>query len=157
MAGTIGDVLKKLRTEKGYSMVYVAKQFDMSLGAYQKYENNTNDVSTSTLGAFADFYGVTTDYLLGRTDKKPDPVELLTSMEDEQKLVKAYFNLPPQLRANFLQSLLEELHRQEGTNITVTQNPEQAIARSSDGDFKPAPTEQQHKTFTECPENEIDG
>lgn len=156
MAGTIGDVLKRLRTERGYSMLYVAKRFEMSLGAYQKYENNTNDVSTSTLSAFADFYGVTTDYLLSRTDAKPDPVEMLTSMEDEQKLVKAYFSLPPQLRANFLQSLAEALQNQEETNITVTQNPTQAIARSSDGDFKPAPTDEQYNSFTVPADDDID-
>lgn len=105
MAGTIGDTLKKLRETKGLSMAFVAKQLDLSLGAYQKYENNTRDVSTSTLNAIADFYGVTTDYLLGRTETKPDPIKQLTDEELEQNVLQEYLQLPKSVRMQILQAM----------------------------------------------------
>ena len=154
---TTKDILKELRRERSLSAQQVADGCEMSLGVYKKYESGERGVGTPALIKLADFYGVTTDYLLGRTETKPDPVEMLTRIEDEQKLVKAYFSLPPQLRANFLQSLSDALREQEETNITVTQNSAQAIARSRDGDFKPVPDDEQFKGFTIPTDDEIDG
>lgn len=154
---TTKDILKNLRKERNYSAQQVADGCEMSLGVYKKYESGERGVGTPALVKLADFYGVTTDYLLGRTETKSDPVELLTSQADEQKLIKAYFSLPDRLRADFLRGLSEALHNQEQAHIQVTQSPEKAIARSSDGDFKPAPTDEQFKNFTVPTEADIDG
>lgn len=132
MAGTIGEILKQLREEKGYSMALVAKELDISVGAYQKYENNSRDVSTHTLNALADFYGVSTDYLLGRSDEKPDPIEQIMEAEErEKKLLKAYFTLPDKLRASFLDGIADAL--QEQYHIESTEINTKAVARSEDG------------------------
>jgi len=40
----------------------------MSQTGYSKYETGENDPSTQVLIALANFYGVSVDYLLGRTD-----------------------------------------------------------------------------------------
>lgn len=119
MAGTIGDTLKKLREAKGLSMAFVAKQLDLSLGAYQKYENNTRDVSTSTLNAIADFYGVTTDYLLGRPGAKPpeNPIDEFARAERlkelEKIIIKEYLELGDEEREAVLDFIRNCIKKEE--------------------------------------------
>ena len=62
----ISEQLSKIRKLHKLTMKEVAEAIDMSLSAYQKYEKGTRDVSTDTLSKLADFYHVTTEYLLGR-------------------------------------------------------------------------------------------
>ena len=95
MGGTIGTTLKKLRTEKQWTMMQVAQMLGVSLGAYQKYENNTHDVGTETLCKLADLYNVTTDYLLGRAPQT-DAMALLISQTDVslETLTKQFEALP---------------------------------------------------------------
>lgn len=132
MAGTIGDTLKKLREAKGLSMAFVAKQLDLSLGAYQKYENNTRDVSTSTLNAIADFYNITTDYLLGRPDAKPpaDPIDEFADkvkmQEQEQIILKKWLALDEKRRQavfDFMVDIVREYDR----CMTINDNSEPEI------------------------------
>ena len=100
MGGTIGSTLKKLRTEKQWTMMQVAQMLGVSLGAYQKYENNTHDVGTETLCKLADLYNVTTDYLLGRAPQL-DPMKLLVAQTDTspEALEKQYGALPEEYQA----------------------------------------------------------
>jgi len=104
MGGTIGTTLKKLRTEKQWTMMQVAQMLGVSLGAYQKYENNTHDVGTETLCKLADLYNVTTDYLLGRAPQT-DPMKLLVSQSDlsPEAQEEIYMSLPPEAQAIVLQ------------------------------------------------------
>ena len=60
------DILKKLRKDYGYSAQQVADGCDMSLGVYKKYESGERGVGTPALCKIADFYGISTDYLLDR-------------------------------------------------------------------------------------------
>ena len=46
----------------------VAEGSGISLRTYQRYENGEREPSASTLVALADFFNVSTDYLLGRTN-----------------------------------------------------------------------------------------
>lgn len=143
------DNLKKLREARKLTKKDVANSTGITERAYIAYEYGERDVSTETLIKLADFYGVSTDYLLGRTDEKPDPVEMLNADEMEKKLLKAYFQLKPQLRAEFLQGLAETMAIQEGIIQTVKpQNSEKAVARSSNGNFLDVPDEETRATFT---------
>lgn len=60
--------LAQLRTEKNLSQKDVAKEFGIVVRAYQRYEYGEREPQLSTLIRMADFYGVTLDYLAGRTD-----------------------------------------------------------------------------------------
>lgn len=60
--------LKELRTSHGYTQEMVAARLDITRAAYTNLENGKRQCDTSTLLKLADFYGVTLDYLLGRTD-----------------------------------------------------------------------------------------
>lgn len=48
----------------------ISKYLHISQRAYSHYENGTRDIPTYTLIAIADFYGISIDYLLKRTDVK---------------------------------------------------------------------------------------
>lgn len=64
----LGERLKKLRKERGLLQKDIAKMLNISASAYGYYEQNKRDPDTKTLQLLADFYNVSVDYLLGRTD-----------------------------------------------------------------------------------------
>ena len=61
-----GKRLKTLRKEKGLKQTDMADIMGMTDRQYQRYEYGMINVPATTLNFFADFFGVTTDYLLGR-------------------------------------------------------------------------------------------
>ncbi len=65
-----GERLKLLRTERKVQQKELAEYLGISIRGYQFYESETNEPSISVLTALANFYGVTIDYLVGRTDKR---------------------------------------------------------------------------------------
>lgn len=68
---TFGSRLSGLRKRKNLKQRDVAEHFGMAVRTYQNYEGGQREPNFSTLVALADYFGVTTDYLLGRTDE-PD-------------------------------------------------------------------------------------
>jgi len=60
--------LKQCRKEKGYTQIEVATLCDITEKAYQNYELMTREPKLEILIRIADLYGVTLDYLVGRTD-----------------------------------------------------------------------------------------
>ena len=61
--------LKMLRENKGLLQSDVAKVIKVSTSAYGFYETGKRDIPTSTLVELANFFGVTTDYILGNYEK----------------------------------------------------------------------------------------
>lgn len=61
--------LIQLRNEKKLSQEAAAKEFGVVVRAYQRYEYGQREPQLSTLIKMADFYGVTLDYLAGRSDR----------------------------------------------------------------------------------------
>ena len=62
--------VRELREDQGLTQTQIAKMLGMSQTGYSKYETGENDIPTAILIKLAQFYGVSTDYLLGVTDKK---------------------------------------------------------------------------------------
>lgn len=60
--------LKGLRKSRKINQEVLAEYLDCSLRQYQRLEYGEVNVSGTTLMALADFFGVTTDYLLGREE-----------------------------------------------------------------------------------------
>ena len=60
--------LVDLRKKRGISQAQAAKEIGAAPRAYQNYEYGTAEPRLSTLIRIADFYGVSLDYLAGRTD-----------------------------------------------------------------------------------------
>lgn len=66
----LGDRLKRLRNQRGLSQEELSKRLHLSRGTYAHYEINKRQPDYVTLQKIADFYGVTTDHLLGRDEEK---------------------------------------------------------------------------------------
>ncbi len=66
--------LKELRIKKHISQVKLAMDLGMNQNSISRYENGEREADYKTLIAFADYFGVSVDYLLGRTDN-PTVVE----------------------------------------------------------------------------------
>jgi len=81
--------LKELRLKKGLTQKEIAEEFGIKQPNYQQWESGKRKPSSKTLEKFANFFGVTMDYLAGN-DEELDNVELLFRMNskgltDEEK------------------------------------------------------------------------
>ncbi len=64
---SFGEILASLREERGIYQKELAAILKVSVGTISNYENNIHFPDQEALIQLADFFGVTTDYLLGRT------------------------------------------------------------------------------------------
>lgn len=60
--------IRELRLENGISQKELAAKFSMSQGNLCDWEKGRTEPNIGTLIAMADFFGVSVDYLVGRTD-----------------------------------------------------------------------------------------
>ena len=60
--------LKKLRKEKGYTQIAVQMHTGIEQALLSKFENSERVPPTETLLRLAEFYNVSIDYILCRTD-----------------------------------------------------------------------------------------
>ncbi len=67
---TFGERLKQLRLENNLTQETLAEKLQIVKSTITKYEKNTREPEFEILIKIADFFGTTTDYLLGRTDKR---------------------------------------------------------------------------------------
>ncbi|MCQ2282393.1 MAG: helix-turn-helix domain-containing protein [Bacteroidales bacterium] len=91
----IGQRLRALRIEHGYSQEEMAKLIDVERSTYVKYENNKNR-PTRKLSEIARIFGVSTDYLLGNTDEKTPPSASAPAarpltLEEKERAIKEWF------------------------------------------------------------------
>ena len=71
---TIPERLKDLRVERGLTLEQLADATGLSRSALGSYEaDDYKDISPYSIVKLAEFYGVTTDYLLGVTEMKKHP------------------------------------------------------------------------------------
>ena len=64
----LSERLKELRKEKNLTLKQVAISIQMPLTSYANYEQGTREPSIETLKKLCDFYDVSADYLIGRSD-----------------------------------------------------------------------------------------
>ena len=60
--------LKDLRREHGLSQLQLALKLDMNQNTISRYESLEREADYATLIKFADFFDVSLDYLLGRSN-----------------------------------------------------------------------------------------
>jgi transcriptional regulator with XRE-family HTH domain len=66
----LGERLLKLRKEAKMTQVGLSSKLGIARTTYSGYELGTSEPDNETLERIADYYGVTTDYLLGREPKE---------------------------------------------------------------------------------------
>lgn len=75
------EILKKIREERNLSTDSVAENIGVSVAAYRYYERGERQPTFETLCNIADYFDVSADFLLGRTDiKEPAFNDALTAM-----------------------------------------------------------------------------
>lgn len=62
--------LKEIRTTKRIKLKEVAEYLGITLRSYQRYEAGEMEPSIKKLIALADYFDVTLDYLVGRTNER---------------------------------------------------------------------------------------
>ncbi|WP_373896349.1 helix-turn-helix domain-containing protein [Virgibacillus sp. CBA3643] len=71
-----GERLKYLRKERHWTIEDVSEKIGVGHSTYAGYEREYRKPPIETLSAFAELYGVSTDYILGLTDEKePKKIE----------------------------------------------------------------------------------
>ena len=64
--------LKELRKKRHNSQVKLAMHLNINQNSISRYETGEREADYKTLIAFADYFNVSIDYLLGRTDNPAD-------------------------------------------------------------------------------------
>lgn len=62
--------LKEVRKERGISQLKMAMDLNMNQNSISRYENMEREADYETLIKFADYFDVSLDYLLGRSNKQ---------------------------------------------------------------------------------------
>jgi len=60
--------LKHLRNQKGISQLKLAMDLDLNQNSISRYESGEREADYKTLIKIADYFNVSVDYLLGRTE-----------------------------------------------------------------------------------------
>lgn len=101
------DNLKYIREKNGLTKRELCEKTGISERAYLTYEFGEREPKVSVIAKLADFYGVTTDYLLGR-EPAPDPfADRNLNKESEADVIDKYMSLPPNIRACLMDVLLQ--------------------------------------------------
>lgn len=74
----LNENIKKLRTSRGINQVELAKILCVTKQCVSNWENDNVVPSIDMLCKIADFFGVSTDYLLGRNERRVIEVSSLT-------------------------------------------------------------------------------
>ena len=115
------EILKELRNKRKLSAQEVADGCEISLGVYKAYESGQRNVGVPALCKLADFYGCSTDYLLGRDAPAPVTIEkLLADKKDmtelEKRFILVYIRLDKKHRNAFVNALAEAAGEEDTEN-----------------------------------------
>lgn len=118
----IGDILKELRLKRQLTSEQLCERLGIKGGSYRNYERNDRKPDYDTLVKLADFYGVSTDYILGRPNAKApkDPFDEIETVDEMEKdLIKEWLNLDEKSRKSFLDVLRKIVIKEEARNKPV--------------------------------------
>lgn len=79
-----GYIYSELRYKAGLTQDELAQKLGISKGSVAMWETNKRTPSTETLIRLADLFGVTTDYLLGRSEN-PTPDSVANAPQDASR------------------------------------------------------------------------
>ena len=127
------EIIKSLRKNKGYSADYVAEQIDIPAGSYKKYESGILNPGVPVVLKLADFYGVTTDYLLGREDKN-DPIANIAAQYGlapaAKAVLAAYLYMDSDMRTALLDTIKQLVNADDRPTMTIKKHINKAAAGS---------------------------
>ena len=105
------DVFKELRIEKNLSQEAIAKELDVSPALISKWENNLSTPGPEMLEYIDDYFDVSTDYLIGRTNDRRYFKQNDDSIEDFNLLFNKYKGLSDSDK-EFMKNMIIERRKQ---------------------------------------------
>ena len=105
------DVFKELRIEKNLSQEAIATELDVSPALISKWENNLSTPGPEMLEYIADYFDVSTDYLIGRTNDRRYFKLNDDSIEDFNLLFNKYKGLSDSDK-EFMKNMIIERRKQ---------------------------------------------
>jgi len=84
----LGERLALLRKEKGLTQEELAQALNITRSALSLYEIGKRDPDTETLRKIAEFFNVTVDFLLGRTDIRNPEEKIKQAISDDPELLE---------------------------------------------------------------------
>jgi len=82
----IGDKIKELRTNKDISQEKLSEHLGVTKNAISSWENNRTEPSSDMIKKIAEYFHVTTDYLLGANQNKTD-IEIIKMRLNEAGVI----------------------------------------------------------------------
>lgn len=93
--------IRELRVAAGWRQQDLADKLKMAKTAVSKFELEQNDLSTEVIWKLCDVFGVTADYLLGRSSNPAPAIS-----DEDAALLRAFHAAPPSVVAG-IQALLQ--------------------------------------------------
>jgi len=98
MSYSIGKRLKQLREESGLQQKDIAKVLGVTESAIGHYERGARNLDPESIKKLADFFGVSSDYLLGRTNIR-EPIT--PTSDDEVNEILESLHKRPEMKVLF--------------------------------------------------------
>ena len=109
----VGMRLKELRKQRGVTQQEIANALNLTRGAYTNIENGSRETNFKVLSKLADYFNVTTDYLLGKSNV-PNPFNNeQTSKEYSIKNFLAEHGVTGDDKTKMMEELLELMIKAE--------------------------------------------
>ena len=90
----MGEILKKLRIERGLTQEEVGKIIGVQKAAIQKYEKgDVKNLKRSAIRKLSEFYNVSPSYLMGLEKKEDEQVKEYLEMLENRPELKMLFNV----------------------------------------------------------------
>ena len=93
--------LKELRSEKNLTLAQLANDLKTTPQVISRYERGEREPDLATLSVIAVYFGVSTDYLLGREDDFGNVAINADLSEEEKEILRTYRNLSPKQKETF--------------------------------------------------------
>lgn len=106
-----GDIFKQLRLEKNLSQDKIAEELDVSQPLIAKWESHQSTPAPEMLDYIADYFDVSTDYLIGRTNDRRYFKPNDDSIEDFNLLFNKYKGLSDSDK-EFMKNMIIERRKQ---------------------------------------------
>ena len=118
MVKKLGQEIAMLRKEKNLGQKELAALLNMSIGTISNYEKGVHSPDLTTLCKLADFFDVTTDYLLGRSGYRCPPEILdkyITADYTVSSIANTILSLGPESQNSIIDytNYLLDVHRKK--------------------------------------------
>ena len=110
--------MKLLREQHNLSQTDLAKILNISRQSYNFYENEKRDPDTAMLIRIADFFNVSLDYLLGRTND-PSPLTQEKTPSYQEEVLQELEDITPEMASEVRQFISYLKHKEESAAGTA--------------------------------------